>query len=189
MKNDHVPFFNQFQVDLGDEIHSLNADTFELALKVIDEGLLRLDRIDDGFDFSDDLEGDTEVDPIDGECETCAEEVARAIAGFNALPSDGPVPRPDVLMVARGGGSLEDLWPFNEQIVVRTVAQSDIPLISAIGMSIFLQNFVQKDMPWIHLDIAGVASVKADTDYAPKGATGWGVMALNRLVADKFEAE
>ena len=53
----------------------------------------------------------------------------------------------------------------------------------------FLQRFIKKDMPWIHLDIAGVASVKSDTSYAPKGATGWGVMALNRLVADKFEAE
>jgi len=71
--------------------------------------------------------------PVRVQGETCAEEVARAIAGFNALPSDGPVPRPDVIIVARGGGSLEDLWPFNEEIVVRTVAQSDIPLISAIG--------------------------------------------------------
>ncbi len=53
----------------------------------------------------------------------------------------------------------------------------------------FLQRFVQEGMPWIHLDIAGVASVKSATDYAPKGATGWGVMALNRLVADMFEAE
>ncbi|CUH62770.1 Cytosol aminopeptidase [Thalassovita gelatinovora] len=51
----------------------------------------------------------------------------------------------------------------------------------------FLQRFIKADMPWIHLDIAGVASVKAETKYAPKGATGWGVMALNRLVADKFE--
>ncbi|UWQ61206.1 leucyl aminopeptidase [Leisingera caerulea] len=53
----------------------------------------------------------------------------------------------------------------------------------------FLQRFIKEDMPWIHLDIAGVASVKSDTSYAPKGATGWGVMALNRLVADNFEAE
>ncbi|MBO9449377.1 leucyl aminopeptidase [Tropicibacter sp. R16_0] len=51
----------------------------------------------------------------------------------------------------------------------------------------FLQRFVKDDTPWIHLDIAGVASVKADTDYAPKGATGWGVMALSRLVQDHFE--
>ncbi|MCF6443441.1 leucyl aminopeptidase [Nereida sp. MMG025] len=52
----------------------------------------------------------------------------------------------------------------------------------------FLQRFVKDDTPWIHLDIAGVASVKADTTYAPKGATGWGVMALNRLIADQFES-
>ncbi len=52
----------------------------------------------------------------------------------------------------------------------------------------FLQRFVQEDQPWIHLDIAGVASVKAETAYAPKGATGWGVMSLNRLIADNYEA-
>ena len=71
--------------------------------------------------------------PVRVQGETCAEEVARAIAGFNALSADGPVTRPDVLIVARGGGSLEDLWPFNEEIVARTAAQSDIPLISAVG--------------------------------------------------------
>ncbi len=53
----------------------------------------------------------------------------------------------------------------------------------------FLGRFVKDGVPWIHLDIAGVASVKSDTAYAPKGATGWGVMALNRLVLDKFESE
>ena len=53
----------------------------------------------------------------------------------------------------------------------------------------FLQRFVRDGMPWIHLDIAGVASVKTDTDFAPKGATGWGVRALNRLVRDRFETE
>jgi leucyl aminopeptidase len=52
----------------------------------------------------------------------------------------------------------------------------------------FLQRFVKPGVPWIHLDIAGVASVKSDTSLAPKGATGWGVMALNRLVADSFES-
>jgi exodeoxyribonuclease VII large subunit len=71
--------------------------------------------------------------PVRVQGETCAEEVAKAIAGFNALPADGPVARPDVLIVARGGGSLEDLWGFNEEIVARTAAQSDIPLISAVG--------------------------------------------------------
>ncbi len=52
----------------------------------------------------------------------------------------------------------------------------------------FLQRFVQDGVPWIHLDIAGVASVKSETALAPKGATGWGVMALNRLVSDMFES-
>ena len=51
----------------------------------------------------------------------------------------------------------------------------------------FLQRFIQEGTPWIHLDIAGVASVKSNTSYAPKGATGWGVMALNRLVQDTYE--
>jgi len=51
----------------------------------------------------------------------------------------------------------------------------------------FLQRFVKEDMPWAHLDIAGVASVKEETSYAPKGATGWGVRALNRLIRDKYE--
>ena len=53
----------------------------------------------------------------------------------------------------------------------------------------FLKRFVKDDVPWIHLDIAGVASLKTDTPLAPKGATGWGVRALNRFVAEKFEAE
>jgi exodeoxyribonuclease VII large subunit len=72
--------------------------------------------------------------PVAVQGEKAAAEVAAAIAGFNRLPErGGPVPRPDILIVARGGGSLEDLWAFNEEIVVRAAAASTIPLISAVG--------------------------------------------------------
>src|SRR5215212_10056450 len=65
--------------------------------------------------------------------ETSAEEVAAAIRGFNALSPGGAIPRPDIIIVARGGGSLEDLWGFNEEVVVRAAAESAIPLVSAVG--------------------------------------------------------
>jgi exodeoxyribonuclease VII large subunit len=71
--------------------------------------------------------------PVRVQGDGSAEEVAAAIRGFNALTLDGPIRRPDLLIVARGGGSLEDLWSFNEEIVVRAVAASVIPLISAVG--------------------------------------------------------
>jgi exodeoxyribonuclease VII large subunit len=71
--------------------------------------------------------------PVRVQGETAASEVAAAIAGFNALVPGGNIPRPDVLIVARGGGSLEDLWGFNEEIVARAAAASDIPLVSAVG--------------------------------------------------------
>ena len=59
----------------------------------------------------------------------------------------------------------------------------------AITAAQFIQRFVKQDMPWIHLDIAGAARVDGETSFAPKGATGWGVMALNRLIADQYEGE
>ncbi|WNV08430.1 exodeoxyribonuclease VII large subunit [Tardiphaga sp. 709] len=71
--------------------------------------------------------------PVKVQGEGSAEQVAAAIHGFNALPVGGTIPRPDLLIVARGGGSLEDLWSFNEEIVVRAAAESMIPLISAVG--------------------------------------------------------
>ena len=71
--------------------------------------------------------------PVRVQGEGSAEEVAAAIRGFNALPEGGRMPRPDLIIVARGGGSLEDLWSFNEEIVVRAAAESMIPLISAVG--------------------------------------------------------
>jgi exodeoxyribonuclease VII large subunit len=71
--------------------------------------------------------------PVRVQGEGSAEQIAAAIDGFNALPDSGHIPRPDLLIVARGGGSLEDLWSFNEEIVVRAAAGSMIPLISAVG--------------------------------------------------------
>jgi exodeoxyribonuclease VII large subunit len=71
--------------------------------------------------------------PVRVQGETSAGEVANGIRGFNALQPGGAIARPDLIIVARGGGSLEDLWGFNEEVVVRAAAESDIPLISAVG--------------------------------------------------------
>lgn len=93
--------------------------------------------------------------PVRVQGETCGPEVAHGIRGFNALTQDSAVPRPDVLIVARGGGSLEDLWGFNEEAVVRAAAESQIPLISAVG----------HETDWTLIDLA--ADVRAPT---PTGA-------------------
>ncbi len=92
--------------------------------------------------------------PVRVQGETSAAEVAGAIAGFNALEAGGAIPRPDVLIVARGGGSLEDLWSFNEEIVVRAAAQSAIPLVAAIG----------HETDWTLID--QVADIRAPTPTA-----------------------
>ena len=98
--------------------------------------------------------------PVRVQGETCAQEVAAAIRGFNALQPNGPLPRPDVLIVARGGGSLEDLWGFNDEAVVRAAAESSIPLISAVG----------HETDWTLLD--HVADARAPT---PTKAAEWAV--------------
>lgn len=71
--------------------------------------------------------------PVRVQGDTTAREVTAAVDGFNALSWDGPIRQPDVLIVARGGGSLEDLWGFNDEGLARAVASSGIPVISAVG--------------------------------------------------------
>lgn len=71
--------------------------------------------------------------PVKVQGDGAAAEVARAVTGFDAIVAGGPVPRPDLVIVARGGGSIEDLWAFNEEAVVRAVAACRIPVISAVG--------------------------------------------------------
>ena len=71
--------------------------------------------------------------PVKVQGEGSAQEVAAAVRGFDAIVAGGPVPRPDLVIVARGGGSIEDLWSFNEEVVVRAIADCSIPIISAVG--------------------------------------------------------
>ena len=92
--------------------------------------------------------------PVPVQGDNSAQEIAAAIRGFNALTEDAPVARPDVLIVARGGGSLEDLWSFNEEEVVRAAAESEIPLIAAVG----------HETDWTLIDHA--ADVRAPTPTA-----------------------
>lgn len=93
--------------------------------------------------------------PVRVQGETSGVEVTNAVAGFNALAWDGPIQRPDLLIVARGGGSLEDLWGFNDEALARAVAASGIPVISAVG----------HETDWTLIDL--VADVRAPT---PTGA-------------------
>ncbi|TAX58206.1 exodeoxyribonuclease VII large subunit [Rhizobium leguminosarum] len=106
--------------------------------------------------------------PVKVQGEGSGEEVANAIRGFNALEHSGAIPRPDVLIVARGGGSLEDLWSFNDEIVVRAAAESRIPLISAVG----------HETDWTLIDYA--ADVRAPT---PTGAAEMAVPVKAELAA------
>jgi exodeoxyribonuclease VII large subunit len=105
--------------------------------------------------------------PVRVQGDGSAAEVAAAIRGFNALEVNGAIPRPDVLIIARGGGSLEDLWSFNEEIVVRAAAESLIPLISAVG----------HETDWTLIDL--VADARAPT---PTKAAEWAVPKYSELI-------
>jgi exodeoxyribonuclease VII large subunit len=106
--------------------------------------------------------------PVKVQGEGAAEEVAAAVHGFNAIGDRGPVPRPDVLIVARGGGSIEDLWAFNEEVAVRAVAASGIPVIAAVG----------HETDWTLIDHA--ADLRAPT---PTGAAEMAVPVRVELLA------
>lgn len=106
--------------------------------------------------------------PVRVQGETCGAEVANGIRGFNALPEGGAIPRPDLIIVARGGGSLEDLWGFNDEAVVRAAAESAIPLISAVG----------HETDWTLIDLA--ADLRAPT---PTGAAEIAVPVKAELMA------
>lgn len=107
--------------------------------------------------------------PVRVQGEGSAAEIAAAIRGFNALPTQSVIPQPDVLIVARGGGSLEDLWGFNEEVVVRAVADSQIPVISAVG----------HETDWTLIDL--VADARAPT---PTKAAEWAVPKHSELVEE-----
>ncbi|MDZ4789643.1 MAG: exodeoxyribonuclease VII large subunit [Hyphomicrobiales bacterium] len=106
--------------------------------------------------------------PVRCQGETCAAEVSAAIRGFNRLAPGGRVPRPDVLIVARGGGAVEDLWGYNEEILVRAVGASDIPIISAVG----------HETDWTLIDLA--ADARAPT---PTKAAEWAAPKYSELLA------
>jgi exodeoxyribonuclease VII large subunit len=110
--------------------------------------------------------------PVRVQGDTCADEVAAAIKGFNALDENGPIPRPDLIIVARGGGSVEDLWGFNEESVVRAAAGSMIPLVSAVG----------HETDWTLIDHA--ADLRAPT---PTGAAELAVPVRAELIASLTE--
>ncbi|MEQ9629732.1 MAG: exodeoxyribonuclease VII large subunit [Roseitalea porphyridii] len=129
--------------------------------------------------------------PVLVQGEGAAAQVANAIQGFNALAADGPVPRPDLLIVARGGGSIEDLWAFNEEIVVRAAAASEIPLISAVGHEtdttlIDLASDRRAPTPTAAAEMA--VPVRADLAMQLRDFERRQAAALQRLIAERRQA-
>jgi exodeoxyribonuclease VII large subunit len=125
--------------------------------------------------------------PVPVQGEGAAERIAAAIAGFDAMPAGGDPPRPDVLIIARGGGSLEDLMAFNEEIVLRAAAACRIPLISAVGheTDTTLIDFVsdrRAPTPTAAAEMAIPARADLVADLAQKGSRLIG--GLNRLAQE-----
>nr|WP_294527199.1 exodeoxyribonuclease VII large subunit [uncultured Rhodopila sp.] len=125
--------------------------------------------------------------PVPVQGEGAAERIAAAIAGFDAMPAAGDPPRPDVLIIARGGGSLEDLMAFNEEIVLRAAAACRIPLISAVGheTDTTLIDFVsdrRAPTPTAAAEMAIPARADLVADLAQKGSRLIG--ALNRMAQE-----
>jgi len=126
--------------------------------------------------------------PVPVQGEGAAAKVAAAIAGFNRIAPGGPVPRPDVLIVARGGGSLEDLWAFNEEVVVRAAAASDIPLISAIGHetdTTLIDFAADRRAPTPTAAAEMAVPVRADLRVEVLGCGQRLLAGANRLLADR----
>ena len=126
--------------------------------------------------------------PVLVQGEKAAAQIAEGIEGFNAILPGGPVPRPDVLIVARGGGSIEDLWAFNEEVVVRAAAASEIPLVSAVGHEtdttlIDYASDVRAPTPTGAAEI--VAPVRADLIFAVEDLGGRAKRAVVRGVQVK----
>jgi exodeoxyribonuclease VII large subunit len=112
--------------------------------------------------------------PVRVQGEGSAQEIATAVRGFNAILPGGRVPRPEVLIVARGGGSMEDLWCFNDEAVVRAVAASALPVISAVG----------HETDWTLIDL--VADARAPT---PTKAAEWAVPKHSDLIIQVHDFE
>ncbi|OYV39495.1 MAG: exodeoxyribonuclease VII large subunit [Rhodospirillales bacterium 20-64-7] len=136
--------------------------------------------------------------PVPVQGEGAAEKIAAAIAGFSALPEGGPIPRPDVLIVARGGGSLEDLMAFNDEILLRAAAACTIPLISAVGheTDTTLIDFVsdrRAPTPTAAAELAVPARLELLADLAQKSARLTGALARTasqaRLLLDRAGAK